>query len=315
VARTWIYNGGKWYLANTSDSVYTQQIYNAANAANALYVGNTDATSAFTLRSKRTKLNLIPGSNITINVDSDSVADRSNIVTTGSFANTSIVRAPQVYTQAGGGAFTWSKPTGISFIIVEVQGGGGGGAGAFTSTGGAGGGAGGYARKTIAAASLGATETVTVGSGGTAGVTGGTAGAAGGSSSFGTTTFCTACGGAGGTTPTVDPGAGVLGGSGGLAISGDVNNQGGDGGSTAFYRALSGATFARQVVFAGSGGASYFGGGGSSTVASLTGAAVVAQPGKAFGSGGAGGCVGGATACGEPGAAGKEGIVIVWEFR
>src|SRR5262245_30511484 len=66
-------------------------------------------------------------------------------------------RAMQVYTTTGN---SWTKPANLAFILVEAQGAGGGGGGSATNVGaGSGGGAGGYARKVIAASSLGATET------------------------------------------------------------------------------------------------------------------------------------------------------------
>ncbi len=67
---------------------------------------------------------------------------------------------------------TWIKPAGCKYVIVEVVGGGGGG-GAIASqnNGGGGGGGGGYAKRIVT--SPGATETVTVGLGGTGGTSNG----------------------------------------------------------------------------------------------------------------------------------------------
>jgi hypothetical protein len=114
---------------------------------------------------------------------------------------------------------TWTKPAGLKYITVEVQAGGGssGGTNSNTnqSTGGAG--AGGYSRKTIAAATLGATETVTIGAGGTAPGTD-TDGNDGGSSSFGA--HATASGGG----KSLKENSG--GGGGGVGASGDVNLSG-----------------------------------------------------------------------------------------
>lgn len=60
---------------------------------------------------------------------------------------------------------TWTKPNGLKYVVVELVGGGGLGetGNDGTNTGGGGGSAGGYSKKTIAASSLGSTETVTCG--------------------------------------------------------------------------------------------------------------------------------------------------------
>jgi hypothetical protein len=117
---------------------------------------------------------------------------------------------------------TWNKPADLDFVIALVIGAGGGGGGCPTTSAGeqaaaAGGGAGGYALKKIAAASLGASETVTRGAGGAGGV-GGTDGSAGGTSSFGA--HCSATGGAGGQAGTASAaGNNRLGGLGGPAAA------------------------------------------------------------------------------------------------
>ena len=78
----------------------------------------------------------------------------------------------QVFTSSG----TWTKPSGINAIIVEVQGGGGGGRnGGANAYSGGGGGAGGYALSLITNPS--SSETITIGGGGSGGP--------GGASSFG----------------------------------------------------------------------------------------------------------------------------------
>jgi hypothetical protein len=92
---------------------------------------------------------------------------------------------------------TWTKPTGAKAVeVICLGGGGGGGSGrkgatSTTRNPGSGGGGGALARMTYDAASLGATETVSVGAGGSGGAsqttnsTNGNAGAAGGNSTFG----------------------------------------------------------------------------------------------------------------------------------
>lgn len=130
--------------------------------------------------------------------------------------------APVVRTYLNSGSpHTWTKPSGLKYIVVEAVGGGGGGSGYDTDgTGGpAGAGAGGgYAKKLIPASSLGTTETATVGAAGSGGNSDGvaTVGTSGGNTTFGS--HVTANGGGGGTS--ANPGAG------GTATGGDINITG-----------------------------------------------------------------------------------------
>lgn len=127
----------------------------------------------------------------------------------------------QSYTTAG--TYTWTPPSNLSYIVVQVCGGGAAGGGAGYSnnygyySGGSGGGAGGYAESVIAASQLSAPVTVTVGAGGT----GNYSPYSGNTSSFGS--FLSA---SGGTSPGYfnysTP-------SGGMGQGGQVNLQGGSG--------------------------------------------------------------------------------------
>lgn len=142
---------------------------------------------------------------------------------------------------------TWSKPAGLKYVVIELVGGGGGGGGTTTVDDGAGGGgAGGYSRKLVAAATLGATETVTVGIPGTGGVPTGGAGGTGGTTSFGA--HCSATGGSGGASSRE-------GGLPGVGSSGDLNLSGQAGQNT-----VSDADITSPM--GGTGGTSHFGGGG-----------------------------------------------------
>ncbi|MBE9038330.1 glycine-rich domain-containing protein [aff. Roholtiella sp. LEGE 12411] len=91
----------------------------------------------------------------------------------------------QVFTSSG----IWTKPAGISWVIVELWGGGGGGRGGGGDTGGGGGSGGAFVCKAFIASALPASVTVAVGAGGTGGTassnSGGNAGGEGGTSSFG----------------------------------------------------------------------------------------------------------------------------------
>lgn len=183
---------------------------------------------------------------------------------------------------------TWTKPSGLKYVVVEVVGGGSGGSGSSISTSsGGGGGGGGYSRKVIAVGSLGATETVTIGAGGAGGNSSGSAGSAGGTSSFGS--HCTATGGQ------ASGGGGGAGGSGGSGSDGDLNTTGGGGGAG---MSVTGAT-------GGVGGSSYFGGGAAAVPNGNEGNA-----GTAYGGGGGGSA--GSVVVG--GGAGHAGVVIVTEY-
>jgi len=129
----------------------------------------------------------------------------------------------QVFTSSG----TWTKPVGITKVIVEVVGGGGGGGGteASSNKAGSGGGGGGYSRKIIDVSAVTSVE-VTVGAGGSGGAAGANDGSTGGTSSFGA--YCSATGGTGGIR--AQSGVAPAAGNGGLGSNGDINIKGGPGG-------------------------------------------------------------------------------------
>lgn len=160
----------------------------------------------------------------------------------------------QTFTASG----TWTKPSGATWVMVELWGGGGGGG--RTSGGQAGGGGGGgYSQRLFRASDLSSTVAVTVGAGGT-----GRTGSDGDGSDGGTTSFgahLSATGGGGGKTS----GAGGTGGNG--------LNAGGAGGAAEAAGGNSG--------YGGGGG-----GGGSGATAPSGGNSIVGGGGGAGGRGG-----------------------------
>jgi len=189
---------------------------------------------------------------------------------------------------------TWTKDSGLVRVRVQTWGGGGGGNNTVND---GGGGGGGYSEKWFEAADLGATETVTIGSGGSTG------GGNGGDTTFGS--LLTAYGGEGGGS-TVGGNAGGptqagSAGSGGLNAAGSVGNADGSDG-------IFGGGGAHGNGF--DGGNAYWGGAGGGTDAGVGGTSI---------HGGNGGTTGGAAPTqpgggGSRGVAGADGQVIVTEY-
>jgi hypothetical protein len=129
----------------------------------------------------------------------------------------------QQFTSSG----TWTKPSGITKIVVEIFGGGGGGGGGRSSgsypNGANGGGAGGYSMKVIDVSSI-STATVTIGAGSSGAAADNDASAGGNSTWVDGTNTLTANGGTGGLM-----GQNNISNLGGTASGGDINVSGGAG--------------------------------------------------------------------------------------
>lgn len=217
-------------------------------------------------------------------------------------AFTSIV--VQTFTATG----TYTPTSGMKYCIIECVGAGGGGGGtsttgATTISVGGGGGGGAYCRKFASAATIGASQTVTIGAAGTAGAVGGGNGGTGGTTSVGT--LCIAIGGSGGLGSAAVTAALFLvsGNIGGIGTTGDVQAIGnpgtpGMGSSTSNF------------VAGGNGGSSALGGAPLGTIGSLSAAGAA---GGNYGGGGAG-AVCGTSQTQQLGGAGAKGFVIVTEY-
>jgi hypothetical protein len=198
----------------------------------------------------------------------------------------------QYFTSSG----TWTKTSGVTKIIVEVQGAGGGGARSSSShTNQTGGGSGAYANKFINVSSI-STATITVGAGG-ASQTGNAVGNDGGDSIYsdGTNTI-TAEGGSGGLLSGNDSPTKAL------ATGGDLNING------ATPTPYSGGNYSTSGV------PSFYGPAvGSKVWINNNGGSNRPRP-QGYGSSGGGGDHTGTNDNGE-GQAGTDGIVIVTEYK
>ena len=201
-----------------------------------------------------------------------------SVLTSNGTTWTSVLSTSPISVQIFSSSGTYFRPTGlIAAKITVVGGGGGGGYNDGTNVCGGGGGGGGAIRF-VSSATLGASQSVTVGIGGAAGtIISPQAGEAGGASSFGA--LASATGG--------DGGAGItgVGSHGGIGSSGNLNMGGGSGN----------LAVGQPYV---SGGASICGGGGGGGSA-----------GRAYGGGGSCGSGGGSSSF-----AGASGVVIVEEY-
>ena len=192
----------------------------------------------------------------------------------------------QTFTSSG----TWNRPTGITKVVVEVQGAGSSGIrGAALAGRYAGGGGGGYARKVIDVSSI-STATITVGTGGAA-TNSTTTGNAGGSSIWADGTNTVTGGGA----PSFTNGNDYVTGAGGTGSGGDLNVSGQAGGG--YSGALKGG-----ASFLGSGGSTIVPNGGTQTNVGILGGGGCGHP-------------DGTNTSGSYSGAGAVGIVIVTEYK
>jgi len=285
-----------------------------SGTASTLSVGSGTIVSVADCEVSSSNTNAITGSGTLdagiINFTGSSSTINSTLTTTAysvfpinkSFDNITV----QVFTGSG----TYTPTTGMKYCTIEVVGGGGGGGGCAASSGtnvavGSCGGGGGYARKTVTAATIGSSQTVTVGAAGSGGATGNNNGTAGGTTSVGS--IVSATGGArglGGASGGAEAPASGLGGAG---SSGDFNANGIPGG-TAYGVASSAASW----YDIGSGGSSVFGG-GALGFAGFGSSVTNGNNATSYGGGGTGA---GGTGSASTGAGGNgfAGIVIITEY-
>jgi hypothetical protein len=212
----------------------------------------------------------------------------------------------QTFTSSG----TYTPTSGMSYAIIECIGGGGGGGGSkgvlSEGYGGSGGGGGGYSLKRTTAAAVGASQTVTIGSGGAAGGSTPTDGSAGGDTSVGS--ICIAKGGSGGSK--ADESTLRTGGAGGIAGTGDVSIPGGAGGCGYFSNIGTSSTYI-STNYGGNAARGFGAGASAAAITDYVGVSENGIAGSLYGGGGSGGVSAGAS---DAGGAGAAGLVVITEF-
>lgn len=218
----------------------------------------------------------------------------------GTFAARGFSVVIQTFTAGG----TYTPTSGMLYCIIECVGGGGAGGGAAATAGGttscgAGGGSGEYAAGVFSAATIGASQTVTIGAAGAG--SSGTTGGNGGNTSVGA--LISANGGTGGPTPAASANTQAAGGAGGTGGSGGSVRFPGQPGFPAF------SSISPGFVQSGPGGSSRFGSGGSAQITAASGG----NAGTGNGSGGSG-AANYTSGAAQTGGAGTVGIVVVTEY-
>lgn len=214
----------------------------------------------------------------------------------------------QVFTSTGASTYTPTSGTQYADIIVQ----GAGGAGAATTGGsgissGGGGGAGGFARRVFTIAQIGASATVTIGTGGVSGSDGGNTSIA--LTGSGTITMTGSGGGhAAPVANTNSTGSQVVGsgGTGGSATNGTINITGASG-NYGFGIIVTGSNF----IIVGSAGAASLFGGGAPSIAGTSGSGGAGAIASNYGAGGGGSI---ATTTNQAGGTGANGVCIIIEY-
>lgn len=203
----------------------------------------------------------------------------------------------QVFTSGG----TYTPTTGMVYCVIEAVAGGGGGGGANgAGAPAAGGAAGSYSRSVITAATIGSSQTVTIGAGGTAGANTGGTGGAGGATSVGS--IITTNAGNGGVGSSSASGTSqVAGGVGGTVGTGDITIAGGNGEGGSYVSATAGKS--------GNGASSLLGVGGFGFYGLAASAPAAGSAASGYGAGGSGGF-----GSSKLGGVGAPGLVIITEY-
>jgi hypothetical protein len=209
------------------------------------------------------------------------------------------------------GAGTYTPTVGMKYCIVECVGAGGGGGGAGPTAdyaAGSGGGGGSYSKAVFSAATIGASKSYVVGTGGVSGTNAGTDGTDGIATTFGSgpTLITTIPGlrGLGHLGSAVPFIVIPLGGGGAVQAAGQFNSGGGSGGFASYDGG--------SLLTSGFGGNSGFGSVGGAALQRISSVNNLGGEGFDYGAGGGGGlCIAGS---GARGGAGANGVIYITEY-
>jgi hypothetical protein len=260
--------------AKLANSINTEITANTAKVTNATHTGDVTGATALTIATDAVDIAMLSA---TGTADGTTFLRGDNAWASAAAGLNSV----QTFTSSG----TWTRPSGITKVIMEVQGAGGSGNQDGVVSKGTSGAAGGYSKKFLDVSSI-STSTITIGSGG-AGVSSLTGNAGGLSSWADGTNTITGSGGAGGNSSAYTASAG------GAASGGDINIAGSD---STWYNAYPPV------------GNSMLGMSGGTMDSNTAGTPSEAT---GYGAGGRGVVYTTAVASG----AGGGGIVIVWEYK
>ena len=271
--------------AKIANAINTDITANTAKVTNATHTGDVTGATALTIAAGAVDLAMLSATG---------TASASNFLRgDNAWASAAAgLNSVQIFTSSG----TWTKPSGITKVIMEVQGAGAGGTHDYDQKWVRNGSGGGYAKKFLDVSSI-STSTITVGAGGAGIASAGTPTAGGDSSWADGTNTITGGGAAAANNSRHD--TGFRGREGGTGTGGDINIAGGQ----SFSAYTDAGSWGDSVL-----GTCGYGTAGNTSYQPAT----SFMDGKGYGGGGGGRISGSASPLSG---AGSDGIVIVWEYK
>lgn len=226
----------------------------------------------------------------------DATITTTQIAASAGILLTQLAFTPHLTSQTFTANGTWTKPAGVTQVLLIGSGGGGGGAGSASANAAVSGGQGGAYGTILVDVSAVSTVSVTIGAGGAGGAI--ADGGNGGNTTFGA--LATFKGGAGGNhNHRADSGAGAYG---GYMVTDPAGAFFGDPGQSTLQYAGGAAASGGVTQYAGGGGAGYFGPGGNAAAAGATAGAA--------NTGAGGGATWGTGSTAAAGGSGK--LIVIW---